>query len=110
MTSLSALGFAIAVGTIAKTHQQAAAFGSVSVIILTALGGLWVPVYIMPKFMSHIATYSPLNWAHAGFQDLFVREGTFIDIIPDLIKLFVFFIVTMAIAIIYRKLKPPMST
>ncbi len=110
MTSLSALGFAIAIGTIARTHQQAAAFGSVSVIILTALGGLWVPIYLMPKFMSHIATYSPLNWAHAGFQDLFVREGTFTDILPDLIKLFVFFVVTMTIAIIYRKLKPPIST
>jgi len=106
MTSLSALGFAIAVGTIAKTNQQAAAFGAVSVVILTALGGLWVPVYLMPKFMSHIATYSPLNWAHAGFQDLFVRGGTFTDIIPDLIKLFIFFLVSMAIAIIYRKLKP----
>jgi ABC-2 type transport system permease protein len=106
MTSLSALGFAIAVGTIAKTHQQASAFGSVSVVILTALGGLWVPIYLMPKFMSHIATYSPLNWSHAGFQDLFVREGTFIDIVPDLIKLFIFFVVTMAIAIIYRKFKP----
>jgi ABC-2 type transport system permease protein len=106
VTSLAALGFAIAVGTIAKTHQQAAAFGSVSVVILTALGGLWVPVYLMPKFMSQIATYSPLNWSHAAFQDLFVRGGTFIDIVPDLLRLSVFFLVAMGIAVIYRKIKP----
>ena len=39
-SSLAALGFGIAVGTIARTHQQAAAFGSVSVVILAAIGGL----------------------------------------------------------------------
>ena len=55
-SSLAALGFAIAVGTIARTHQQAAAFGVVSVVVFTALGGLWVPVYFMPEIMRTIAT------------------------------------------------------
>ena len=105
-TALAALGFAIAVGTIATTHQQASAFGAVSIIILTSLGGLWVPVYLMPKFMSNIAGYSPLNWAHDGFLDLFVRQGTFMEIVPNLFKLFLFFAAMMSLALGYRRFKP----
>ena len=105
-TSLAALGYGIMVGTIARTHQQAAAFGSVSIVILAAVGGLWVPIYLMPGFMKHVASFSPLNWAQSGFMDIFLRGGHIRDILPELLKLIIFFIVTMGIAGIFRKLKP----
>ncbi|TRZ73372.1 MAG: ABC transporter permease [Bacteroidetes bacterium] len=108
-SSLAALGFAIAVGTIARTHQQAAAFGSVSVVVLTALGGLWVPVYLMPEVMRSIATWSPLNWAHVGFIDLFLRQATILDILPQLLKLLAFFAVTISIALFYRRINSPLN-
>jgi len=109
VSSMAALGFAIAVGTIARTHQQAAAFGSVSVVVLTALGGLWVPVYLMPQVMRDIATWSPLNWAHVGFIDLFLRQATIMDIFPQLLKLLVFFAITISIALFYRRVKSPLN-
>lgn len=108
-SSLAALGYGILIGTLSKTHQQAAAFGAVSIVILAAMGGLWVPVYLMGNTMRHIATFSPLNWAHAGFLDLFLRGSTFMDILPQLLKLFAFFAVTISIAAIYRTLKPPIN-
>jgi len=110
MSSLAALGYGILIGTVSKTHQQAAAFGAVSIVILAAMGGLWVPVYLMGNVMRHIATFSPLNWAHAGFLDLFLRGSTFLDIIPELLKLFAFFAVTISAAAIYRTIKPPISS
>jgi len=106
MASLAALGYSIMVGTIARTHQQAAAFGSVSVVILAAMGGLWVPIYFFPDVMKFVASLSPLNWAHVGFIDLFLRQGTLADILPALLKLFIFFLFTIGIAAFYRKLKP----
>ncbi|MCK9423828.1 MAG: ABC transporter permease [Bacteroidales bacterium] len=109
-SSLAALGYGIMVGTIAKTHQQAAAFGSVSVVILAALGGLWVPTYLMPPIMKHVATFSPLNWAHAGFLDVFLRGSDFMAVSHELVKLFIFFLCTIAIAIVYRKFKPPIGS
>jgi len=108
--SLAALGYGIMIGTIAKTHQQAAAFGSVSIVILTAIGGLWVPVYLMPNLMKVVASYSPLNWAYNGFLDLFLRGGDLVNILPDIGKLLIFFMVTIAIAAIYRKFNPPINT
>ena len=109
VSSLAALGFSIAVGTIARTHQQAAAFGVISVVVLTALGGLWVPVYLMPQIMRDIASWSPLNWAHVGFIDLFLRQATIMDILPQLLKLLVFFAVTISIALLYRRVKSPLN-
>jgi len=108
-SSLAALGFAIAVGTIARTNQQAASFGVVSVVVFTALGGLWVPVYFMPEVMRTIATWSPLNWGHVGFIDLFLRQATIVDILPSLLKLFAFFVLTVSLALLYRRIKSPLN-
>lgn len=110
VSSLAALGFSIAVGTIARTNQQAAAFGVVSVVVLTALGGLWVPVYMMPEVMRNVALWSPLNWAHVGFIDLFLRHYTIIDILPQILKLLGFFAVSIAIALFYRKVNSPLNS
>jgi len=109
-SSLSALGYGIMVGTIARTHQQAAAFGSVSVVVLAALGGLWVPTYLMPAFMQHVASFSPLNWAHAGFLDIWLRGNGLIDVAEYVLRLLLFFVATVTIAAVYRKLKPAIST
>jgi ABC-2 type transport system permease protein len=109
VSSLAALGYGILVGTIARTHQQAAAFGSVSVVILAALGGLWVPVYFFTDTMKNIASLSPLNWAHKGFLDIFLRGSSILEISPEIFKLLLFFIITVGIAGIYRKLKPPLG-
>lgn len=109
VTSMAALGYGVMIGTIAKTHQQAAAFGAVSIIILASLGGLWVPIYLMGTFMRNMASYTPLNWAHEGFIDLFLRGSTLLDVFPEIAKLLIFFGVTISIAAIYRTLKPPIS-
>ena len=109
-SSISALGYGIMVGTIARTHQQAAAFGSVSVVVLAALGGLWVPTYLMPAFMQHVASFSPLNWAHAGFLDIWLRGNGLIDVAEYVLRLLLFFVATVTIAAVYRKLKPAIST
>jgi ABC-2 type transport system permease protein len=109
VSSLAALGYGILVGTIARTNQQAAAFGSVSVVILAALGGLWVPVYFFTDTMKGIASLSPLNWAHKGFLDIFLRGSSIPEIFPEIAKLLIFFVITVGIAAIYRKLKPPIG-
>jgi ABC-2 type transport system permease protein len=96
--SLAATGYGVMIGTLATTHDQAASFGSVSVIILAALGGIWVPVFIMPLIMQKISVLSPLNWALDGFYTLFLRGGGFKDIWMQTGLLFAFFAVTLFIA------------
>ena len=108
VVSMASVGYGLMIGTIAKTHQQAAAFGSISVIILAAMGGLWVPIYLMPSFMRTFSLYSPMNWAITGYYNIFLRGGNLANILPEVLKLLFFFLGTVVVTGIYRKFKSPL--
>lgn len=96
--SLAATGYGLMVGALAKTYEQASMFGAVSIVIAAALGGIMMPVYVMPRYMQHISTFSPLSWGLTAFQDIFVRGGTLYSILPELSYLISFFIVSATIS------------
>jgi len=97
-SSLAAIGYGLAIGSIARTNQQASVFGAVSVIILAAIGGVWIPVFLMPRFMQFVSKISPLNWGLNGFNEIFVRDGGFLDILPYFSASILFFIITLFIS------------
>ena len=103
--SLAAIGYGIAIGKIAVSSQQASVFGAISVVILAAIGGIWVPIFMMPHVMQTVSKLSPLNWGLSGFYDIFVRDGNWISVLPESAALFLFFIICFTIAIIYDKRK-----
>lgn len=104
-SGFAAIGFGILLGTVAKTQEQSAPFGATATIILAAIGGVWVPVFAMPKIMQVIAKSSPMNWGLEAFYDVLLRNATFSDLLPELGLLFLFFIVTTTIALLYDKKK-----
>ncbi|MEZ0180840.1 ABC transporter permease [Flavobacterium oncorhynchi] len=104
-SGFAAIGFGILLGTVASTQEQSAPFGATSVIILAAIGGVWVPVFAMPKIMQIIAKSSPMNWGLEAFYDVLLRSVSFLEIIPKISLLFLFFIITTSIALFYDKKK-----
>ena len=104
-SGLAAIGLGLLLGTIARTQEQAAPFGATLVVILAALGGVWVPVFVMPKFMQIISKISPMNWGLEAFYNVFLRNVSFVKILPEISLLLFFFLVTILIAIIYNKNK-----
>jgi len=104
-SGFAAIGFGILLGTVASTQEQSAPFGATSVIILAAIGGVWVPVFAMPKIMQIVAKSSPMNWALEAFYDVLLRNISFLEIIPKISLLFLFFIITTSIALFYDKKK-----
>jgi len=104
-SGFAAIGFGILLGTVANTQEQSAPFGATSVIILAAIGGVWVPVFAMPKIMQIIAKSSPMNWGLEAFYDVLLRSVSFLEIIPKISLLFLFFIITTSIALFYDKKK-----
>ena len=105
-TAFAATGYGVMMGTIASTEQQGAIMGSLSVLLLSAIGGVWVPTYVMPELMRNLSVVSPLNWSLNGFYELFLRGGGVADVAGSSLKLIVFFIFTMAVSLIvnrYRK-------
>ncbi|MBW1297166.1 ABC transporter permease [Aquimarina litoralis] len=102
---LAAIGLGILLGTVFSSHEQAAPFGAVLVVLLAAIGGVWVPVFAMPDTMQIIAKISPMNWGLEAFYDCFLRKGSLVDILPEIGLLIVFFISTIVIAILYYEKK-----
>ncbi len=96
--ALAAVGYGLFIGTLFDTPQQSAVFGGISVLIMSALGGIWVPMNIMPEVMQKISSCSPLNWALRGYYELFIKGGGWPAIQTEVIKLSVFFIVCLAIS------------
>jgi len=104
-SGLSAIGIGILIGTIADTQEQSAPFGATLVVILAAVGGVWIPVFAMPKMMQIFAQISPMNWGLNCFYDVIIRDNSFMEILPELLLLGLFFVGMMAISIYYDKAK-----
>lgn len=84
-TAFAATSFGILIGTVAQSEQQGAILGSLSVLLLSALGGIWVPTYVMPGVMRTISEFSPMSWSMDGFYKLLFRgEGFFSTFVPGI--------------------------
>lgn len=104
-TAMAATCYGLMFGTITTTNQQAAIGGSVSILIMAALGGVWVPVHLMPSLMKTISHLSPLNWGLEAFHDIFLRGGGIVDVLPEMGLLFGFSCTCVAVSFWYTRRK-----
>ena len=98
-SGLAAIGFGVLTGTILRTQNQAASFGSVMVVILGILSGTFLPVYLMPKAVQYFSMISPIRWGIDNYLELFIRNGHILTLIPNILLLLLFFGFAMIISI-----------
>ena len=72
---------------------------------MSSLGGVWVPVNLMPETMKYIAELSPLNWALTGYYELFIKGSGWGEIKFNVLKLFSFFIACITSSFLLYKVK-----
>ncbi len=80
LISFSAVSYALTIGTYSKTVEQANGIGAVSVVLFAAIGGIWVPTFMMPGYMKVISHFSPLHWCLEGFYILFLKGGSWYEL------------------------------
>lgn len=103
LSGLSAVSYAMLVGTMVRTQEQSHGFGSMSIVILAAIGGIWVPSFVMPDYMQTISLISPLNWCLEGFYVLFLKGGSWTALQPVVLGLSIF--ITTCFGLAFLKLK-----
>lgn len=96
--ALAATGFGVLLGTFATTYEQVSTVGSVTIVISAALGGIMVPTFMMPVAMQTLSQFSPLAWGLDGFMHLFVRGGSWSDIVLNGILLLTFFVMALGVS------------
>ncbi|WP_426274456.1 ABC transporter permease [Chryseobacterium sp. S-02] len=102
-SGLAAIGFGVLLGTVANTQEQSAPFGATSVVVLAAVGGIWVPVFLMPEFMQTIAKFSPMNWGLNAYYDIILRNSGIGGIAKEITFLFLFYVAMVAISLFYER-------
>lgn len=95
----AAMGVQSVATTLAKTDEQAAGFGSVVAVTLGLLGGTFFPLSQAPGFVATLSYATPHAWIMRGLGDLSGGSGTIGDIVPSLVALVLFGVVTGAIAL-----------
>jgi len=86
--AFAAVNYGYFIGAVFKTANQAMPFGAISVVLFSAMGGVWVPVDILPPAMRTIALASPLHWGLEGINQVILRGGNFGSVIvPSLVMI-----------------------
>lgn len=88
--SLAAVSLALAIACMVRTHAQASAFGPILNVLMAALGGVMVPLFVMPPAMQRIAQFSPMNWGLEGLLDILLRGGDVAAVLPEAMRLWMF--------------------
>jgi ABC-2 type transport system permease protein len=95
---LAATGYGILLGTVINSYEQAAMFGPISIVVAAAIGGIMVPVYVMPEAMQSLSVISPLAWGQNAFQILFVRGGGLKAVLAQVAALWGFALACLGVA------------
>ena len=95
---MAATAYGILNGTLFKTPNQALYFGAISIVILSAVGGIWIPLEIMPENMQTVGRLSPLSWGLDAINDIYLRNGGTRYILPDIARLLGVGLVMLGIA------------
>jgi ABC-2 type transport system permease protein len=104
-SSLAAICLGNFIGKITVEHNQAAILSALLVVVFAAVGGLWIPIFLMPDIMQTISKISPLNWGLTGFYDILIRNGNVTDILPECIYSLTFSVACTAGALMYHRKK-----
>jgi ABC-2 type transport system permease protein len=85
--SINAISYGLLMSVISKSLNVSTGAGIVFIIILSAIGGIMVPKFVMPAFLQNLSNISPLSWGMEGFLDIMLRNGTAADIMPECLLL-----------------------
>ncbi len=68
--TMASTGLGLLVAVLVKTADQADSVSLLLVMIMSAVGGSWWPLFIEPQFMQDMAQFTITAWAMEGFYDL----------------------------------------
>jgi ABC-2 type transport system permease protein len=91
-------GAAMLMGSIFRNEQQAGGIAVVLSLALAALGGAMVPIELFSPTLQRVAHLTPHAWALDGFAELVRRDGTVMDILPELGVLVLYAAVLLVLA------------
>jgi ABC-2 type transport system permease protein len=72
-TAFWAASLGLLIGIFARTEEQVTVFTIVLMLLLSGLGGAWMPLEFTSKTFQTVGYLLPTAWAIDGFENLVVR-------------------------------------
>lgn len=73
-TAFACSAFGVFLASFAKSRQQVQGLSTLIILVMSAIGGSMIPLFIMPEFMQKAAVFSVNYWSIQSFYDLFWRD------------------------------------
>lgn len=106
LVGFTAVNYSITLGMYAKTQEQANGFGALSVVIFAAIGGIWVPGFVMPDLVKFFGNLSPLKWSLDLFYGVTIQNAGILELYIPISVIFLLNILFLGLILIkVRKLK-----
>lgn len=83
-TAFAVGSFGILLVSFVKTRPQLNGYSTIVIMLMSALGGSMLPIYIMPEFMQKLAIFTVNYWGIQGFYDVFWRKLPLMEILPKI--------------------------
>ena len=96
--SFASTGLGILLVSIVKTRRQLNAILPLIVILSSAIGGAWWPLFIEPTWMQQIAKIGITAWAMEGLNGVMILGKDFLQVAPDILGLLAYGIICFVIA------------
>ncbi len=77
-------GFGMLLAAITRSAAAAGSLATLLTITMSACGGAWFPVSLMPEFMQHLARFTLVYWAIEGFGAVLWAGNSFLQLLPIL--------------------------
>jgi ABC-2 type transport system permease protein len=97
-TSFAATGLGILLVSVIKTRRQLNPIVTLVVLITSAIGGAWWPLFLEPPWMQTIAKLGITAWAMEGLNGIMIQGKDFTEVLPDMLGLLAYGIICFVIA------------
>ena len=106
-TALAVSGFGILIAALAKSQKQVESLTLIIILVMSALGGSMMPLFLFPEFLKTVAHFTLNYWAIDGFYDVLGRDVSIWDLMSNVSILVSFALISSLIAIFVftRRLK-----
>jgi ABC-2 type transport system permease protein len=96
--SFATTGLGILLVSVVKTRRQLNPIVTLVVLITSAIGGAWWPLFIEPTWMQSIAKIGITAWAMEGLNGVMIFGKDFLQIAPDLLGLLAYGLICFFVA------------
>ncbi len=97
-TSFAATGLGILLVSVVKTRRQLNPIVTLVVLITSAIGGAWWPLFLEPQWMQSIAKLGITAWAMEGLNGVMILGKDFTQVLPNMLGLLAYGIICFVIA------------